>query len=152
MCFNHPLLLLLACMAGACVTLEGPGLVPYAAPAVEVPPHVTDQHLLQAAADNAHALGWTVVIMDRARSRLEALAPEQNNLGRRTRERWMFTACGQRLMVERRVEGAVNANHWESSSHVRTDYQYGRENDQLDRVTRLAARVVERQLALAPIQ
>ena len=32
------------------------------------------------------------------------------------------------------------------------DYQYGRENDQLDRVTRLAARVVERQLALAPIQ
>ena len=150
MCSNHPLLLLLACMAGACATWEAPGLVPYAPPAVEAPPHVTDQHLLQAAADNAQTLGWTLVIMDRARSRLEAVAPAQDNRGLRTRERWMFTACGQRLTVEMRVEGAVYANHWESSSHVHPGYQYGRENDQLDRVTRLAARLVERRLALAP--
>lgn len=136
--------------APACVTMEAAGLVPYVPPSAAVAPRVADHDILEAARENAEAQGWEVVLMDRARSRMEALTPVDSSHGLRTRERWMFSVKDARLVVEMRLEAADGySNHWHSAPEVCFGYEYAREADQLERVNSLAARTVDRQLAQA---
>lgn len=144
---RHVAAVTVASVLWGCVTVETRHYEPQRAVMQQpLPPYA----LLDAAARNAAAQGWTVVLMDRAHGRMEALTPVDKGEGVVTRERWTFWVVDQELKVAMTLEVKEDSgNRWQSTQELCEGYGYLRESDQLSRVVAVAQLETQKQMARA---
>ncbi len=123
---------LLGGLTTACATAQ-----PYKSRHRYIPASKTE--LLAAAVSISKDQRWAVLEVDASGGRVEALSPVEDLVGVATRQRWSFRAhdgvAYAQLVFEARFNNYAGAP-WARADGVCPGYEYRREDEQLDKLTR----------------